>query len=420
MLGAGATFFTQMILARNLGPADYGAFAAVLAAVNLVAPLAGFGIAGFWLKVFGKEGWGGLRWVRPSLTFSLVSTLGATMLILGWAFLGPHNDASTQMFVTLSFCVAGQAVLEINSARLQLEEQYARLAVWQFTPHALRLASVGVFALYFGSALSATAVATAYTLVAVVLVALGAVPLTRMVRGDFALKGHGERPRGNVASDSAECGIAKVFREAWPFGLAGAFYFIYFQSDIVLLKYLAGDEEAGLYNVAFLIMAALYLFPSVIYQKYLLPKIHRWANHDLPMLRQVYRKGNRIMAVAGLLAMLFVMMLGPYAIPLLFGVAFVESAVPMKILSIAIPLRFVATSVGAMLVTRDNMKRKVGYMGTVAVINVMLNLILIPNYGVIGAAAATVTSEAMLLLIYSVAVKRFVFTNQFQSDQNAP
>src|SRR3546814_4412984 len=40
------------------------------------------------------------------------------------------------------------------------------------------------------------------------------------------------------------------------------------------------DEAAGVYNVAFVIMSAVYLIPSVIYQKFLLPKIHIWANHD--------------------------------------------------------------------------------------------------------------------------------------------
>jgi len=159
-------------------------------------------------------------------------------------------------------------------------------------------------------------------------------------------------------------------------------------------------------------MAAVYLFPSVIYQKYLLPKIHRWANHDLPTLHRVYLKGNRLMAVIGLMAMAVVMMLGPYAIPLLFGAAFAPSAAPLLILAFAIPVRFVATSVGAMLVTQDNMRRKVRYMGAVAVINVILNLLLIPYYGVTGAAIATVLSEMLLLLIYWFSVRNFVFTKK--------
>ena len=116
------------------------------------------------------------------------------------------------------------------------------------------------------------------------------------------------------------------------------------------------------------------------------------------------------MAVIGLAAMVAVMIVGPYAIPHLFGAAFAKSSGPLQILAFAIPVRFVATSVGAMLVTQDNMRKKVGYMGAVGVINVILNLILIPHYSALGAAIATVASEAILLSIYWLSVRRFVFT----------
>ncbi|MBW6519414.1 MAG: oligosaccharide flippase family protein [Desulfoarculaceae bacterium] len=74
-MGAGCAFLTQVLLARELGPAAFGAFAAALAMVVLVAPLAGFGVAGFWLKAFGQEGWQAVRWLRASLKYTLLNTL---------------------------------------------------------------------------------------------------------------------------------------------------------------------------------------------------------------------------------------------------------------------------------------------------------------------------------------------------------
>ncbi len=73
LAGAGLAFITQVVLARELTPAGYGVFAAALATVALLAPLAGFGVQGFWLKAFGVEGWGAVRWLTQSFRFVITS-----------------------------------------------------------------------------------------------------------------------------------------------------------------------------------------------------------------------------------------------------------------------------------------------------------------------------------------------------------
>ena len=60
-------FLTQTLLARELGPDAYGLFASSLATVTMIAPLAGFGLTQFRLKVYGVEGWAAARWLAPSL-----------------------------------------------------------------------------------------------------------------------------------------------------------------------------------------------------------------------------------------------------------------------------------------------------------------------------------------------------------------
>src|SRR5690606_1126389 len=85
----------------------------------------------------------------------------------------------------------------------------------------------------------------------------------------------------------------------WPFGLAGVFYLAYFQSGIILVSYILGDEAAAQYGVAITIMTAIYMFASLIYQKFLMPKIHRWANQDRVMLEEVSKNGIFLMLLLG-------------------------------------------------------------------------------------------------------------------------
>src|SRR3546814_20633552 len=85
------------------------------------------------------------------------------------------------------------------------------------------------------------------------------------------------------------------------------------------------DEAAGVYNVAFVIMSAVYLIPSVIYQKFLLPKIHILANHDQETFVKAYEKGRLFMFLTGIAAMMFVGLLLPVIISILFVKKYAKS-----------------------------------------------------------------------------------------------
>jgi O-antigen/teichoic acid export membrane protein len=202
-----------------------------------------------------------------------------------------------------------------------------------------------------------------------------------------------------------------VAAQSWPFGLAGIFYLVYFQSDIILLKYMVSDEAAGIYNVAFVIMAAVYMLPSVIYQKFLLPKIHRWANHDRERFYQVYRTGNWVMLILGLLAMLAIWLLAPFGVQFLFGSSYVGAVLPLSILALAAPLRFLGSSAGSFLSTQSHLIKKLYIMCIVALVNIVLNFLIIPIYGAIGAAVTTVFSELLMVFIMHIYARKYLFTD---------
>ena len=411
LLGAGCAFLTQVILARKLGPSDFGTFSAALATTNLLGPLAGFGIAAYWLKVFGEEGWRATRWLEGSFKFVILSTLIVLFLLVSWAILGPNDTLTTALLLILTTYILGQVAVELVSSKLQLEEHYMSLAFWQFLPHFLRLLLIIVLIFTITNSLSPEAVAYAYGGISLLFLLIGSVFLFQMYQGNFSLAGHKNTKEPIEKNDLNHPGMLYVAAQSWPFGLAGIFYLIYFQSDIILLKYLSSAESAGIYNVAFVIMAAVYLFPSAIYQKFMLPKIHRWAHHERERFYYIYRIGNIWMLGSGLGTMLILWIIVPWAIPFLFGPEYHDAIMLLIILSSAVPVRFLATSIGSTLVTQDHMRKKVKYMGIVALLNIMLNIILIPVFGVIGAAITTIFSDIVLLLLYYAASKKYVFAN---------
>ena len=413
LFGAGCAFLSQVVLARTLGTSGFGMFSAALATVTLLVPLAGFGVAAYWLKVFGEEGWRARRWWSGSFLFVVVSTAFVILVLSVWAWLGPHEFSMSILLWLLLSYVLGQVALELVSSKFQLEEKYLTLAMWQFLPHLGRLMLVTVGAWWFSNTFSVYMAGLAYAVISVVVLVIGFLILLAMRRGYFSLQGHGA-PSVLMASENKPSPFELV-AEAWPFGAAGLFYLIYFQSAVILLAYLINSTASGIYNVAFIIMAAVYLFPSVIYQKYLLPKIHRWANSDRVKMLETFRLGNRYMLLFGSVAMILLWLGGWWLIPLLFGEEYIESVWVLNVLALAAPIRFVASSVGSVLVTKENMKRKVRYMGIVGLFNVILNIVMIPFFGVIGAAIASVASDSLLLFLYFQAVFKLGYMKRIES-----
>jgi len=404
---AGAAFLTQLLLARGLSVEQYGAFAVALASINLLTPLAGFGVGSYWLRVFGKEGSAGQRWISSTMKLAGFTSILILVAALIWAWSGVFSTTTRILMSLLAVTVIGQTVRSIGGAIFQLEGRYLTLAIYSVVPHGLRLLVVG---LAFLIGCSAFGVATGYALATLVVVALYLGVLRRMATGRLDLRGHGTRDETAQAVDAGSApSVLAAIQGAWPFALSGLFYLIYFQSDITLLGILAGEQAAGIYNVAFSVMSVVYLFPSTVYQKYLMPHLHRWAEHDQEHLLQVYRLGGKIMLIASLG---FMGLLGggaPWIVPRLFGEAYSKAGILLAFLSLCIPLRFLATTVGSILYTRGNMRRKVCYQGLAAVFNVALNLALIPVWGVFGAAVATVLTEFFVLVIYTLGVMRHVF-----------
>jgi O-antigen/teichoic acid export membrane protein len=401
--GAGMVFLAQTLLARQLGPADYGLFASSLATVTMVAPLAGFGLSQFRLKAYGVEGWSADRWLRPSLRFSMFTTLLALAIVVAWSFVLAPTPATRFMLLVLSPVILGVLAVDLLGSKLRLEEHYRRLAGWQLLVPGGRLAVA--IALLLVPAMGVASVAVGYCAVSLAIVVLALPQLRTLMRGEMALHGHG--PRDPRAPAAASPDARQLWSQAWAYGVAAVLYPVFFQVSTVLLKYLNDDAQAGRYGIALAVMTAIYLLPSTIYQKFLLSKLHRWAAHDKPKFWRVYRLGNVAMLSCGIVVGIALAASAPWLVPIAFGEEYRSVAGILMVLALCPPIRFLSTAVGSALLTEDHMRYRVRAMALATAIAVAMNVALIPFYNELGAAGATVVAEAVLLLAMYRGVRRF-------------
>jgi O-antigen/teichoic acid export membrane protein len=408
IIGTGIVFATLTLLARELGPADYGLFTSSLATVTMIAPLAGFGLTQFRLKVYGVEGWAAHRWMRPSLRFTLVTTLLAAGSVILWALIGAPNDETRFDLLALSPVILSVLAIDLVSSKLRLEDRYAAMAVWMSLMLPVSRFLV-VLALLLVPHLSPRFLPLSYGAISLVIVLMALPQLRILMRDEIKLRGHGPRP---VAPAPVAPGMSELWSQTWAYGVYAALYPIFFQISTILLKYLDGDAQAGMYSIGLAVMTAIYLIPTTIYQKFLIAKLHRWAVHDRPKFWLVYRQGSFGMLLLGLVIGAALATLSPFMVPIVFGQSY-RGVIPiLMVLALCPPLRFLSTGMGAVLLTEDYMRFRVYAIAVATLFVVVLNVVLIPHYTGVGAAWATVAGELVLLLGTWIGVRRFRATER--------
>lgn len=401
LVGAGLAFLTQAALGRHLGPDDYGKFSAGLAQCILLSQVASFGLQTFWLSAFGKEGLRATRWMPASIKIlSLTASASVLVLVLVTAFTATDQRSAFALFC-MTPSILGFAAVELVAAKLQLEERFLLMSFWQAAHHAARLIIVLIVLYFHGGDLLAQ-VSIAYSAVACVVVAYAAMHIRSMAKGRIDLKGHAPPPQVAVASGATDVG--KSLKAAWPFCADSVLYIVYFQCSNILLLQLADERAAGLFFAAFNLMNAIYLLPSVLYTKFLLAKLHRWAHHDRAKLLAASKLGAGAMTLAGLGGAIVIWSASSRIVQIAYGAAFKDAEAILRILAVCVLLRFLSTSIGAVLTTGQQMMTRVRMKAICAVICVVSNLILIPSHGAIGAAVSTVVTELSVLVLFAMLV----------------
>jgi O-antigen/teichoic acid export membrane protein len=399
-------FASNVALAHALSVSSFGAYSAAITTVALAGTISSFGTGAFWLRMFGLEGARAGRWIGPTL--SLVSVT-STAAILSLAVIAPATFGATlnrDLILILMPLALSQTGLELCQTRYQLEERHNWVAAIQTLPNLGRLLAA-LMALFFSLNAVETGLCLSIYSVAVLLIATTS--LLAAAKSGFHLPAY----RSVVASDTQEKPpptptLRDVLAKASPFALATISYPLYFQGGLLTLS-IAGDNHAtGIFSAAFLILTAIYLLPAVTYQKFLTGRMHWWAEHDRLTFAKVHRTATLILLTSGIVIAVVVHEMAQPLVDLLYANRISEAGSVLSVLALAIPFRFLSSAMGGVLLTGQNVGRRATHEAVATVITIGLTLMLLPGWGVIGVAMASVMSEMYLCAVYTFMATRLV------------
>ena len=389
----------SLAIARHLGPDDFGLFSLILSVVALVGVGSTLGIESVAKREFvvrPEEG--------PQILGTCFVVSGVTAVVLFVCLLVGGITIVSDRFTLVLLSILGASILFYPSRFIDVWFQaQARgdLSVLSSVSVLICFAFIKMIALIAESPLLIFCI--------IYLLEFGAIAVVQCF---FYLKHFGPIRRFSFSSARAKSLIA----ESWPLVFSAMAITVYTHIDQVMLGAYLGQEAVGEYAAASKISSIFNLFPVIIAAS-LFPAIvnAKTLGAEIYQKRlQYYFDLNGGLAYAVVLPMSF---LAPWLIRFLYGPDYIGGGGVLAIQAWSALFVFSGVARNQFLIAESLLKFSLIATLLGAVLNVGINFWLIPRYGGIGAAVATVVSYSVSAYFSSLLLSRMrpVFMMQTKS-----
>ena len=196
-----------------------------------------------------------------------------------------------------------------------------------------------------------------------------------------------------------------LLKDSWPLILSGVVVSMYLKIDQVMIKHMVDDYAVGIYAAAARLSETWYFIPIVITNSLFPAIVNAKKRNDGSYQLRVQRLFD-FMVIISLAIAIPVTFLSQFLIEVLYGEDFLAAAT-ILIIQMWTGI-FVALGVASSAWLISENLQKIYLLGSIlgACINIALNYIFIPTYGVIGAAFTTMFSQVVSILFLELLFKK--------------
>ncbi len=186
--------------------------------------------------------------------------------------------------------------------------------------------------------------------------------------------------------------VRHLAHEALPFAIAGLAVKTYSYLDTLFLEAFHGLTAVGIYSVAYKMTYALQFVPMTVTAAVYPAIAASWAKHDHEQIKRTYTGALRLMAFLGLGLAAGLSALAPRIVPLVYGAKYIDAVVPFTVLPWVLLALFMDFPLGSLLNATKRAHLKTTAMVLTMLMNIVLNILLVPPFGALGAAWASLLS----------------------------
>lgn len=191
----------------------------------------------------------------------------------------------------------------------------------------------------------------------------------------------------------------RMLRDSWPFILTSAFFLIYSRIDQVIIGKMLSSEDLGIYSAGVKPAEIWYFLPALLCSV-LFPAIVNARITDRTLFIRRLEKLFILITSLSIIIAFLETVFARFIINFLYGSAFIQAATILQIYTWS-GVAISANLVWQQFLTVENRTKTIMLTSSLgAILNIVLNLKLIPYYGIVGSAYATLISYSAVLLAY--------------------
>lgn len=382
---SGASFIIAIVIARHFDILGYGDYAKVTAFVTLFYLLADFGFNAVFLQAEDSRlHFRDLFYARMILAVSILIFVNILATFLPFnPITGVGFDQTVRLgIVIFSLSILTEGILVSSAAIFQRELRYDLFMLSTIVG--------SIAALFFTSIVTIAGLPLMYIFAGLV---LGAV-----IESTSALLFTKESIFPLIVDHRF---IRRLIKDTLPLTLMLVFNAIYFRVDMILLSLLKSTTDVAIYDIAYKFFDFLIALPLFL-SNALYPGLLEKEKNS-----RITKQRVRIFIFAFFLLAIPVVVVMWVLSPLiqLIKPEFLPAALPLRILVASLPIFFATSILQWILIV----KKKQNFLAFVyffsTIVNIMLNVILIPRFSYLASAAITGISESMVLIILWILVE---------------
>jgi len=364
--------FTGALVTRYLGPERYGTLSALTAFAALFGPIANMGVNSIILRDIGAHPEKEKSIIDASIILKMVGGVTSVLLAIAIALFAkqPQYQPLLVVFATFNFLFYFLDNFEswFYARNEQRKPVIAGQISFMFTS-ALRVACIILN-------LGLPAILLTYSLDSV----LGGVLVYFNARKHLSFR--------ILSVQYHKENVLRLLKESLPLMFASMGTIIFMKIDKVIMPWLTTAYVLGIYSAATRLSELWYFIPFSLCTAFA-PLIAAAKSKSPEIYEKRMRKALIVVNLVTMSLALFTLLIGPFAINLYAGSKYVSALPALQVHIWSLPFISIGLVVDIWLLNEHLQRLQVARTFTTAAVNIVLNILLVPKYGAVGAAWAT-------------------------------
>lgn len=374
----------NLVLARRLTDAGYGRYSLILVIVMMAAMAADFGTASIVVREISCRRERANSLLAPVLLLRLITTVLVAAGVFLTVILGDIERGFALPLMIAALSIIPASLATALEAGLQAHERMDLSALADVV-FSVVLTAAGVIVVYMGGGVTA--------MIIVYLAASG----VRLLYSLAAYRLLDERIRGGWHFSGAD--FRHMTLESFPVLCWQLVSLAYYKVDVLLLGMFRTEAEVGWYAAAYKLFEVPIMFGWLAVQA-LLPLMSRLYQTSHDGLVLLFEKTIKYIWIVGLGVAVLMAALSRPVVELLLPAEYEPAARLLIVLGASLPFMVGCVLFGNLFIAMDVQARMARWSLASLAVNVGLNLVLIRQYGVMGAAITTLVSEIFSFLLF--------------------